>query len=53
MASDVVPASFLNGGWLDLKLGVGNRERLDCDCKLFSEVLSTFAKDLCTATTYY
>jgi hypothetical protein len=65
-ASGVVPASFLDGGWPDLKLGDGIREGLDCDCILFSEVLSASAKDpceilffmgflviCCTATAYY
>jgi hypothetical protein len=46
-ASGVVPASFLDGGWPDLKLGDGIREGLDYVCILFSKVLSASAKDPC------
>jgi hypothetical protein len=46
-ASGVVPASILDGGWPDLWLSVGNREGLDCFCKIFNEVLSTCIKDPC------
>jgi hypothetical protein len=44
-ASGFVPASFLDGGWPDLRLGDGYREGHDCDCKLFNEALSASAKD--------
>jgi hypothetical protein len=46
-ASGVVPASSLDGGWPDFKLGVCYREGPDCFCKTSREVLSTFAKDPC------
>jgi hypothetical protein len=51
-ASGVVPASSLDGGWPDLKLGVGYREGPDCFCKSFKEVLSAFVKDPCVILFY-
>jgi hypothetical protein len=52
-ASGVVPASFLDGDWPDLKLGVGFRKGLDCVCKFFSEVLSASIKDPCVILVSY
>ena len=46
-ASGSVPASVLDGGDGDFRLGGGEREGFDCFFPSFSEVFSTNTRDLC------